>query len=152
QGSSWNMMVGGVGNPLIRVDKVNSPATVVTPPADTPNGAKGRISLATPGLTTIAGASVKIQDLAYQGWLYALVATPGGKLDGVYVTKDFGQNWTKIRIPRRQFDAADPLTQRPSNNDNLPDYDVLASPISSQGNYNQTITVDPNNPSAIILG
>ena len=34
-----------------------------------------------------------------QGWLYAAVATPDGSFYGLFVTKDFGQNWTDVRIP-----------------------------------------------------
>ncbi len=34
-----------------------------------------------------------------EGWLYAIVATPAGALDGIFVTKDFGQNWTEVNIP-----------------------------------------------------
>ena len=34
----------------------------------------------------------------YEGWLYAAVATPTGGFDGLFVTKDFGQNWTKVGI------------------------------------------------------
>ena len=39
------------------------------------------------------------EDAVYEGWLYAIVSTPGGALDGIFVTKDFGQNWTEVRIP-----------------------------------------------------
>ena len=56
----------------------------------TPNGAKGRIVLAKPFLT-----GDPRQDLLYQGWLYAAVVTADGHLDGLYLTKDFGQNWTR---------------------------------------------------------
>ena len=34
----------------------------------------------------------------YEGWLYAAVATPTGGFDGLFVTKDFGQNWTQVGI------------------------------------------------------
>ncbi len=39
------------------------------------------------------------EDAVYAGWLYALVANPAGALDGIFVTKDFGQNWTEVNIP-----------------------------------------------------
>ena len=34
----------------------------------------------------------------YAGWLYAAVATSNGTFDGLFVTKDFGENWTKIQL------------------------------------------------------
>ena len=94
QGQVWNQMLGGIGNPLIfncryapspNVNPVNGP---------TPNGAEGRIALAVPNPTGNAA-----QDAVYEGWLYAVVATPAGAFDGIFVTKDFGQNWTQVRIP-----------------------------------------------------
>ena len=39
------------------------------------------------------------QDPIYAGWLYAAVAAPDGTLYGLFETKDFGENWTQIRIP-----------------------------------------------------
>src|SRR5262249_4391271 len=95
QGQTWNLMTGLVGNPLFRDNDVAlEPAIPVTAPASTPNGAQGRILLATPALT-----GDRVQDLLYQGWLYAAVSKADGHLDGLYVTKDFGDNWTKVRIP-----------------------------------------------------
>ena len=92
QGQVWNLMAGGIGNPLI-VDLRTS--TNVNPTAGpTPNGAQGRIVLAVPAPTGNAA-----QDPIYAGWLYAAVATPAGGFFGLFVTKDFGQNWTKVRIP-----------------------------------------------------
>src|SRR5262249_53089574 len=41
-GSGWNLMAGGVGDPLIR-DFIANTAIPVSAPPSTPNGAKGRI-------------------------------------------------------------------------------------------------------------
>ena len=38
-------------------------------------------------------------DDVYEGWVYALVSNPGGALFGIFVTKDFGENWTEVNIP-----------------------------------------------------
>ena len=94
QGQVWNQMLGGIGNPLI-FDDLTSPGTNVNPvTGPTPNGAEGRIELAVPNPTGNAA-----EDAVYEGWLYAVVATPAGGFDGIFVTKDFGQNWTEVRIP-----------------------------------------------------
>ena len=94
QGQVWNLMAGGVGNPLIVNDYVADQPNVNPVAGPTPNGAQGRIVLAVPDATGNAA-----QDPIYAGWLYAAVATPAGSFDGLFVTKDFGQNWTKVRIP-----------------------------------------------------
>ncbi|HEX2971488.1 MAG TPA: proprotein convertase P-domain-containing protein, partial [Tepidisphaeraceae bacterium] len=100
RGQVWLPMPGGMGVPTIRdVDNLpgSMPAVPLASASSTPNGAKGRIVLAKPALT-----GDPVQDLLYQGWLYAAVvaASPGreGLFDGLYVTKDYGQNWTKVRL------------------------------------------------------
>ncbi len=94
QGQIWNQMLGGIGNPLI-FNTVTAPYKNVNPVnGPTPNGGEGRITLAVP---TPTGNSA--EDDVYEGWLYALVANPAGALQGIYVTKDFGQNWTEVNIP-----------------------------------------------------
>ena len=94
QGQVWNQMLGGIGNPLIFDDRYGPSPNVNPVNGPTPNGAEGRIALAVPNPTGNAA-----EDAVYEGWLYAIVATPAGALDGIFVTKDFGQNWTQVRIP-----------------------------------------------------
>ena len=93
QGQVWNMMTGGVGNPLI-VNLFNgknvNPAT-----NPSPNGAEGRIVLAVPAFDPNATAPA---NAIYSGWLYAAVSTTTGGFDGLFVTKDFGQNWTQVGL------------------------------------------------------
>jgi subtilisin-like proprotein convertase family protein len=150
QGQVWNLMAGGIGNPLIS-NLYNN--TNVNPTASpTPNGAKGRIVLAKPALTGNAA-----EDAIYQGWLYAAVATPGGGFDGLYVTKDFGQNWTKVRIasvPLPVFEGNSFNQAIPTNDINQPDYNILggSGALSGQGNYDITLNVDPTNPDIVYLG
>ena len=123
QGQVWNLMAGGVGNPLIVDD--SAPGTNVNPVnGPTPNGAQGRIVLAVPTPTGNAA-----QDAVYEGWLYATVATPAGALFGIFVTKDFGQNWTQVRIPtlppdqrRHRVQPGDPHQRRQPAR--LPDHRV----------------------------
>src|SRR5439155_21153735 len=145
RGATWSKMNGGIGDPLLRDVTDSTPtAVLVTPPADTPNGAKGRISLAAPALTGNV-----LQDTQYQGWLYALVATASGALDGVYMTKDFGQNWVKLRVA-----ATSATSGIPTNDINNSDIPVLGGVggFAAQGNYDMAIAVDPQNPNVIYVG
>ena len=148
QGGTWNLLAGGIGDPLIQdaIDDPTRPIPVNAPPS-TPNGAKGRIELAKPALTGNA-----LEDAQYETWLYAAVSTPGGALDGLYLTKDNGQNWTKVRLanysPRPLNTFGEALDFDPTNDISNPDYNILGT----QGNYNIALTVDPNNPNVVYLG
>ena len=91
QGQSWTLMAGNTGNPLI-VDA--SPARTSTrSTSPNPNGGEGTIVLAVPAAT-----NNYVESEIYAGWLYAAVATPSGGFDGLFVTKDFGENWTQIQL------------------------------------------------------
>ena len=136
-------MAGGVGNPLI-VDTSYRRPNVNPANGPTPNGAQGRIVLAVPTPTGNAA-----EDAVYEGWLYAAVSTPTGALDGLFVTKDFGQNWTQVRIPtvppvtswRLAFNQA-----IPTNDVSQPDYPILGGggSLPAQGNYDIALAVDPD--------
>jgi large repetitive protein len=151
------------GNPLIRdfTNPNKSVEVTVNTPQGTPNGAKGRIQITGPAATGDV-----LQDTFYAGWLYAVVSTTdgggtsffgGGSLDGIYLTKDFGRNWTKVRIPvldTNTLGGAGTPTAFPSNNETLPDHDIfLQSPgIPGQGNYDIAIEIDPTNPNVVYVG
>jgi subtilisin-like proprotein convertase family protein len=156
QGQSWTLMAGGIGNPLIE-DTVtgandNPPLT-----QSTPNGAEGRITLTVPATTTNA-----VWNQIYSGWLYAAVATSAGGFDGLFVTKDFGENWTKVNIATalgQIQNTQTPLTQpveddtynqaTPSNDTAEPAYPLTDE---NQGNLDLSLTVDPTDPSILYLG
>jgi subtilisin-like proprotein convertase family protein len=139
RGVVWNPMNGGIGKPLVQDADTSPPSQIaVAPPSDTPNGAKGRIVLAKPQLT-----GQPAQDLQYEGWLWAVTVNLNGTLNGVYLTKDFGDNWTRVRIP------VIPGTTTPSNNPNDPDYGITAA---GSGNSNISITLDPSNPNIAYIG
>jgi hypothetical protein len=147
---NWFLMAGGAGNPLIRNgDKSPPPVMTVQNDANSPNGANGRIALAVPFKTGNPS-----QDLLYSGWLYAAVVTPGGGFQGLYVTKDFGQNWTRVRLPVTGIVVPNNAVavQNPSNDETLGDYSVVGSKLFGQGNYNLSITTDPTNPNIVFLG
>lgn len=115
------------------------PAGLGIPPMvnnPTPNGLSGRVLLAAPGRS-----DRNLDNLVYQGWLYAFVS--GGTNPGLYVTKDFGNNWTRIRLPYNA-NYADP-----SNDENMQDVFIWAA-----GNYTfnyMALAIDPNNPNVVYL-
>ena len=148
QGQVWNQMLGGIGNPLI--DDLNTGKNVNTATSSAPSLAQGRIVLAVPQPTGNAA-----QDAVYEGWLYATVSTPAGALAGIYVTKDFGQNWTDVRIPTLPAESSGGATYNqaiPSNNVSQPNYPLIGSTQFPQGNYNIAMAVDPTDPNIIYVG
>ncbi|MFM7129128.1 MAG: proprotein convertase P-domain-containing protein, partial [bacterium] len=140
RGVSWTLMAGGVGNPLWRSSNANNVNTLNNP---SPNGGFGRILLAKPYLTGNA-----TQDLLYSGWLYAVVANTGNNgIQGVYVTKNFGQNWTKIAI-RTLVPLGGPRSVPINSNSGTQDYNFGFN----ESDYAESLTIDPTNPNVIYLG
>ena len=88
------------------------------------------------------------EDAVYEGWLYAVVSTPAGALDGIFVTKDFGQNWTEVRIPTEPNQGYLTNPAIPTNDVSLADYPIIGSTQFPQGNYNQAMAVDPPIPAS----
>ncbi len=153
QGQVWNLMTGGIGNPLI-VDLYTSKNT--NPVGGlTPNGNVGRIELGVPAYNGNAA-----EGSIYAGWLYAVVATnvalPGGTLYGIFVTKDYGQNWTQVLIPSipRPVNQGTAYNEAiPTNDISQPNYPILGGgPQGGQANYDITLLVDPVNPNIIYVG
>ena len=157
EGQTWNLMTGEVGDPLI----IDTSRPAVTPvgvgflpgaPNLSPNGPLGRITLAKPAPPP---GSSPAEALALQGWLYAAVVNVDGTFNGLWMTKDFGQNWVHVALP-----TAPPIngvTQQatPSNNNTEPNYDLTGSPapgLGAQGNYDISIGVDPTNPNVVYVG
>jgi subtilisin-like proprotein convertase family protein len=160
EGTNLTLMAGGAGNGTIR-DGDFSPATTipVNNDAQSPNGANGRIVLATlaagqaPFLSGLTGSP--IQDLLYEGWLWAAVVTTGGGLKGLYITKDGGGNWTQIHLPVSPPDIPHHFGA-PTNDESKPDFNPLGFTVSGQsfgqGNYDVSLTLDPTNPNIAYLG
>jgi hypothetical protein len=86
----------------------------------------------TPPDVNISRASIAIspQDPQY---VYVMVSD-GGKLGGVFRSKDGGSNWERII------------------NQGTPFFDPLVSGSSQQGGYNNVLTVNPNDKNHIIMG
>ena len=141
QGQVWNLMAGNVGNPLIVNTFNNTNVNPLVRPS--PNGPQGRIVLSVPARTGNA-----LDDAIYAGWLYAAVATPTGGYFGLFMTKDFGQNWVQVNIatvpPAANFNQA-----IPTNDVTQPNYAIT---LLNQGNLYLTLTVDPANPNIVYLG
>ena len=106
QGQVWNLMAGGVGDPLIQDPTPSSPNVEPGHRARPPT-APGRIVLAEPAPTGNAA-----QDLIYAGLALRRRGHSRRPFGGLYVTKDLGQNWTKVAFPpcppgqRRTFNQA----------------------------------------------
>ena len=127
------------------------PLPVVGTSTTNPNGPLGRIVLAKPALTGNAA-----EDLGYQGWLYAAVVNPAGVFAGLWVTKDFGQNWTQLRIPANVVTSNGSTSVAPTNDTTKPDYSVTGglpgSAFGAQGQYDFTLAIDPQNPNILYMG
>ena len=151
QGQVWGQMLGDIGNPLIlNITSPGFPANVnpTNKSAEpNPNGAEGRITLAVPDPTGNVA-----EDAVYSGWLYALVSDPSGALYGVFVTKDFGQNWTEVNIPTEPDEGYTTVPAIPSGDVTQSNYSIIGSKMFAQGNYNQAMAVDPIDPSVIYVG
>jgi subtilisin-like proprotein convertase family protein len=144
EGNGWNQLMGTAGDPLIQHDDVTPQQPVpVTNVGRNPNGASGRIVLGKPALTNHVD-----QDLIYQGWLYALVANTAGNMGGLWVTKDFGQNWTRVHLANHAGYVDLTLDGIPTNDQTQPDYDLFLT----RGLSDISIAVDPNNPNIVYLG
>ena len=156
QGQVWNLMAGGVGDPLIQDPTFNPPKPIaVANLGVNPNGPNGRIVLAKPALVPSSEPNSALKNFIYQGWLYAVVVTPNDHLQGVYLTKDNGQNWTNVRIPTLPPDPNDINANPrgiPTNDTTQTNYDPLGNKTFAQGNYDVSLGIDPTNPNVIYLG
>jgi subtilisin-like proprotein convertase family protein len=142
QGQAFTLLSGGPNDALIQDNGVPVPVGAGATANLNPSGAVGRILLAKPALLDRTQVT---RNKLYQGWLYAMVLTPGGDLSGLYMTKDFGQTWTQIHF--RAAIAGGFITAI-TNDATQPDVDVFAG----RGNYDAIMSVDPSNPAVVYLG
>ena len=92
-------------------------------------------------------ADPSLQDDIYEGWLYALVSD-GGSMDGLYVTEDYGQNWTKVLLPFTVNGYGDFPSNNPSQANN---YTISTGGGSGFGTFDLAMAVDPSNPYIIYI-
>ena len=98
-GASFTLMSGGSGITEIQSVDTNPVHTVaVTNNTATPNGTNGRIILTKPDLVPSTDPNALVENELYEGWLYALVVNTNDSLNGLYLTKDNGLNWTKVAL------------------------------------------------------
>lgn len=145
------------GNALIRdmaaFHPVNNPTgdEVLVNQSTFPNGAKGLIKLAVPAVT-----NSPLLNTFYSAWMYAAVATPTGAFDGLYVTRDFGRNWTRADISFITSAAGTFGTNDESKADIDPaSYTTLRRVTGQQGgtgNRALSVVVDPLNPFIVYVG
>ena len=150
QGQSWTLMAGGVGNPLI-IDTVTEQERQPGSASPTPQRRRGQDRPGRPRPTSNA-----VQDAIYAGWLYAAVATPTGGFYGLFVTKDFGENWTQVQTARPCPRSAELQPGRP---DQLTPAPLTATTVNYAITDNTpgqrwtlALTVDPTNPNITYLG
>jgi subtilisin-like proprotein convertase family protein len=151
---NMSLLTGQQGNQLFRDEDSPGQAQIQFNTNPTPTGANGRIVLATPALT-----NNPLFNKLYENWLYAVVVTAGGNLQGIFMSKDAGRNWTQVHIPVFLPNPNFPLTGFPSNNESLPDHDPLGAKAGAfggtahaQGNYDVAVAIDPTNPRIIYVG
>ncbi len=157
QGQALTELLGNVGADNLIQNSQAIPGKPLTVADASPNGAFGRIILAKPALTGSAS-----ENILYQDWLYAAVENVNGTFNGLYVTKDRGENWTKVEIANQPTPGGAAITQALPTNDNTQknNYDVT-NPVGSNGgggfsiqngNAAFSMTIDPLNPNVIYLG
>jgi subtilisin-like proprotein convertase family protein len=103
---------------------------------------KGRvlISAVQPSTSNTLGNSL------YAGWLYAAVVSATGSLE-LYMTKDYGQNWTRAVLPI-SVPVAPATATYASNNEN----NAQVDPFNGQGNFQSSLAIDPTNPNVVFVG
>ena len=147
--ASLTLMAGDQGTPSVRNVDPNSGTNnaVIVQNLINPNGNRGRITLATPAFANT------IENTFYRNWLYALVSTPAGNMDGLYVTKDLGNTWTKVQLPVYTPGPGFGGLGYGSNDESLQEIDLFGGrpPLPGQGNYNNAIAVDPTDPNTVYI-
>jgi subtilisin-like proprotein convertase family protein len=159
RGLNLTELLGGVGFDNLIQDASVAPAVPLTVPVNaSPNVAGGRILLAKPALTDNAS-----ENILYQSWLYVAVENIDGTFNGLFVTQDDGQNWTKAEIASipnntgvpNNIGYTIPTAALPTNDNTQGNiYDVTNSVVepTQNGNANFSMTIDPLNPEIVYLG
>jgi Bacterial Ig-like domain len=150
EGQTLLPIAGGLGkNPLLVKAGIFPAPPVAVQNSVSPDVPSSYIVLAKPALVDSVS-----ENLAYEGWLYAAVENPNGTFNGLYVTKDDGENWTLVQLGNlpgtNSIKNAVPTNTTTGTNS----YDPTSSNLgfSQQGAYDLTLTVDPTNPNIVYLG
>ncbi len=130
--------------PVREDDDFNPPPQIPTTASTGPSATSGRIVLATPALT-----SSPVENSFYQGWVYAAAVNNTGSVS-LYVSKDYGGDWTLIRLPEYVTVNGVPEAFGVNNSDNADINTLLGNPTG--GVINLTLAVDPTNAEVVYLG
>ena len=87
-----------------------------------PSIASTRITLAVPAV-----GNDPLANSLYRGWLYVTAANADGGSQGLWLTKDFGTNWTKVRTPDLTDYAGNFWGQNNEFGAQVPDNNVIPS-------------------------
>ena len=161
---NFNLLSGAVGDPLIQEVDTVQPRPVQVGPSQTPNGLSGKIVLAKPARRVNPDGSNAdpLYNLVTQGWLYAAVVnyvapdpvqSPlGSTIVGLFLTKDFGQTWTKVSVGADNTVFPDlPSNAKPADINIAGSATPQGQPFSL-GDFDLSLAVDPNNANVAILG
>ncbi|MBX3401282.1 MAG: proprotein convertase P-domain-containing protein, partial [Gemmataceae bacterium] len=146
---SMTPLGGNQGNQNRRTVDNGVELEVLVNGSSSPNGgAGGRIALAVP-----AFEDTDLENSFYQGWLYAFVSNASGTLEGFYMTKDFGRNWTRVNLPMFQPGLPGNKQGFGTNNETRTQVDPfsLLPTGGGQGTYDISITVNPLDPYIVYL-
>ena len=143
----FTLLNGGTGLPSSRTPTppsthVRSPSTTTRP---TPTAGQGADHPGQARPRPRDRPQRLIENQLYQGWLYALVATTGDALNGLYVTKDSGANWTKVVAHHR---GGAGRQQRPSARRRTTRRQPALDVTGAQSNYDLVMAVDPTTPTS----
>ena len=142
QGQVWNLMAGNVGNPLI-IDVIHQYECESGCRRPLPTVPQGRIVF-----PRQPGPAMPCRMPSTRVGSTRPSPTPTGGFVGLFMTKDFGQNWVQVNIatvpPAANFNQA-----IPTNDVTQPNYAIT---LLSQGNLYLTLAVDPTNPNIVYLG
>ena len=149
QGQTLQQMVGQLGkNPLIVSPGFPANPIPVGNAGFTPNFINNSyVVLAKPALTGNAA-----QDLGYKGWLFVAVENGNGTFNGLYVTKDNGENWTLVQLPNIPGSASVKAAVPTNDTTGVNSYDPTSDQFNQEGAYNLTLTVDPTDPNIVYIG
>jgi large repetitive protein len=151
RGQVLNLMVGGGVDPLIFDDNNDQVVPVQNPHGTAPPGGAGNIVLARPALLPASDPRADVQNVLYEGWLYAVVTGAGAET--AWLTKDNGQTWTQLQINGLpQFQNVIPVRAVPTNDFTQGTYNIDSSPIFGHPNTHVSLAVDPTNPNIVYLG
>jgi subtilisin-like proprotein convertase family protein len=150
QGQTLQAYTGELGkNPLLVTPGFPAtPLPVQNSTTVSPNNTNSAyIVLAKPALT-----SNTAENLAYEGYLYAAVENYNGTFQGLYVTKDAGENWTLVQLGNIPGNGSVKAAVPTNTTTNTDSYDPTSSQFNQEGAYNLTLTVDPTNPDIVYIG